>query len=267
MDNINFTYYERVNKLYIWREKAERVYWKELEDYKDYLLYDIIIGSYLDNGRSRFSIDNLGEFEIIDCLMPYEYCGIPDRKAEKTEVDEQGVSYITWIDTGSMLCVQQKIEQEVWYDDQRMLHMVLTHIPLTITDEIFRRDTGATRFVVQIEGKECELSDLIDINDDFIGWMKYSGQVEGNLQKISPDRETGCKETQQMLQNFPEEKMQIALEHCEFYIDPGYLHVRLPYWDYKLKEPAFVRNGNDLWRGWLTMRTDDIERFLRVEKW
>ena len=70
-----------------------------------------------------------------------------------------------------------------------------------------------------------------------------------------------------MLQNFPEEQMQTVLEHCEFYIEPGYLHVRFPYWDYELKEPEFVRNGNDLWRGWLTMKIGDVERFLKVEKW
>ena len=58
-----------------------------------------------------------------------------------------------------------------------------------------------------------------------------------------------------------------GIEHCEFYIEPGYLHVRLPYWDYELKEPGFVRNGDDLWRGWLTMKIGDVERFLKVEKW
>ena len=70
-----------------------------------------------------------------------------------------------------------------------------------------------------------------------------------------------------MLQNFPEEQMRAVLENCEFYIEPGYLHIRLPYWDYERKEPGFVMNGEDLWRGWLTMKTDDIEGFLKVEKW
>ena len=109
---ITFAYYERVNKLYIysWYSIDERkpMPLEELESYKDYLLYDIIIGSYLDNGRSRFSMDNLGEFEIIDYLMPYEYCGMPDREVSSTEVNEQGVSYITWMDNNNMLCIQQK---------------------------------------------------------------------------------------------------------------------------------------------------------------
>ena len=268
---ITFAYYERVNKLYIysWYSIDERkpMPLEELESYKDYLLYDIIIGSYLDNGRSRFSMDNLGEFEIIDYLMPYEYCGMPDREVSSTEVNEQGVSYITWMDNNNMLCIQQKAQQEVQYDDERLVHMVLGDIPFMLTDEIFGRYTGTSRFVVQIDGKDCELSELIEINDDFIEWIKSSVQAEGNLQRISPDRETGCIKTQQMLQNFPEEQMQIVLENCEFYIEPGYLHVRFPYWDYELREPGFVMNGNDLWRGWLTMKTDDIEGFLKVKKW
>ncbi len=263
---ISFAYYERVNKLYIYNrytiDTKEPMSWEELESYKDYLLYDVIIGSYLDNGRSRFSMDNLGEFEVIDYLFPYEYCGMPDREVSETEVDEQGVSYITWLYTDSMLCMQQKIQ----HDDRRIWGTVLGH-PVMLTDEIYGRDTGASRFVVQIDGKDCELSDLIEINDDFIEWVKSSGQAEGNLLRISPDRETGCIKTQQMLQNFPEEQMRAILENCEFYIESGYLHIRFPYWDYEAKKPGFVMNGDELWRGWLTMKTDDIEGFIKVEKW
>ncbi len=269
----NFAYYESVKKLYIYRgyavgtKKDGTMSWEELEDYKDYFLYDVIIGSYLDNGMSWFSMDNLGEFEIIDYRMPYEYCGMPDREVERTEADEQGVSYTTWLETDRILCIQQTIQQEVQYDNERLIHMVLGNIPFMLTDEVFGRYTGASRFVVQIDGKDCELSDLIEINDDFIEWMKSSGQAEGNLLRISPDWKTGCRKTKKMLKNFPEEQMKTVLENCEFYIEPGYLHIRFPYWDYEAEEPAFVKNGNDLWRGWLTVKTDDIERFLKVEKW
>ncbi|MDE7339660.1 MAG: hypothetical protein K2N80_03740 [Lachnospiraceae bacterium] len=263
---ISFAYYQKVRKLYIYSRYSvdveEPLSWEELESYKDYLLHDVVIGSYLDNGWSRFSMDDLGDFEIIDYLMPYAYCGMPDREVDRTEVDEHGVSYIIWLKTDSMLCIQQEIQ----HDDRRVWGTRLEH-PLMLTDEIFGRDAGASRFAVQIDGRDCGLADLIEVNDDFIEWVKYSGQAVGNLQRISLDRETGCGETQQMLQNFPEEKMQAVLEHCEFYIEPGYLHVRFPYWDYESEEPAFVMNGNDLWRGWLTMRADDMERFLKVEKW
>ena len=273
---ICFVYYEKVKKLFVYgfysiQGKKEPMSWGKFEYYRDYLLYDIIIGSHLDNRISRFSMDNLGEFEIIDYLLPYEYCGMPEREISETDVDEQGVSYITWLDTGSLLCIQQKIQheiqQEIQYDNRRMLHVVFGNIPCMLTDEVFGRYTGVSRFVVQIDGKDCELSDLIEINDDFIEWIKSSGQAQGNLHKTSPNREAGCIKTQQMLQNFPEEQMRAVLENCEFYIEPGYLHIRLPYWDYELKEPGFVMNGEDLWRGWLTMKTDDIEGFLKVEKW
>ena len=275
-DVIRFVYYGEVKKLYIYGfyniDGREPMSWEKLETYKDYFLYDLIIGSHLDNGRSKFSMDNLGDFEIIDYLIPYEYCGIPEREISSTEVDEQGVSYITWLDTGSLLCIQQKVQhelqQEIKYDSRMSgLYSTLGGVPFMLTDEIFGRYTGVSRFVVQMYGEDCGLSDLIEINDDFIEWIKSSGQAQGNLHKTSPNRETGCIKTQQMLQNFPEEHMQAVLENCEFYIEPGYLHIRLPYWDYELKEPGFVMNGEDLWRGWLTMKTDDIEGFLKVEKW
>ena len=271
VDSIRFAYYESVNKLYIYQgyavDSEETLSLEELEAYKDYFLYDVIIGSYLDNGMSWFSMDDLGEFEIIDYRMPYEYCGMTDREMKRTEVDEQGVSYTTWLETDRMLCIQQTIQQEVQYDDERLIHMVLRKIPFMLTDEVFGRYTGASRFVVQIDGKNCKLSDLIKIDDDFIEWMKNSGQAEGNLLRISPDWKTGCKKTKKMLKYFPEEEMKTVLENCEFYIESGYLHIRFPYWDYEAEEPGFVMNGNDLWRGWLTVKTDDIERFLKVEKW
>lgn len=273
---IRFVYYEEVKKLYIYGfyniDGSEPMSSEKLETYKDYFLYDLIIGSHLDSVRSRFSMDNPGEFEIIDYLIPYEYCGMPEQEISSTEVDEQGVSYITWLDTGSLLCIQQKVQHELQQEirhDSRMkgLYSSLGYVPFMLTDEVFGRYTGVSRFVVQIDGKDCGLSDLIEINNDFIEWIKSSGQAQGNLHKTSPDREMGCIKTQQMLQNFPEEQMQAVLENCEFYIEPGYLHIRLPYWDYELKEPGFVMNGEDLWRGWLTMKTDDIEGFLKVEKW
>lgn len=239
---ISFAYYKSVRKLYIYSRYSvdveESLSWEELESYKDYLLHDVVIGSYLDNGRSRFSMDDLGDFEIIDYLMPYEYCGMPDREVEKTEVDERGVSYTIWLDTDAILCIQQEIQ----HNERRIMGTRMEH-PLVLTDEVFGRDTGASRFIVQMDGKDCALSDLIEIDDDLIEWMKYSGLAVGNLQRISPDRETGCGETQRMLQNFPEEKMQAILEYCEFYVEPGYLHIRFPYWDYESEEPACRRAG------------------------
>lgn len=273
---IRFVYYAEVKKLYIYGfyniDGSEPMSSEKLESYRDYFLYDLIIGSHLDNGRSKFSMDNLGEFEIIDYLIPYEYCGMPEREINSTEMDERGVSYITWLDNGSLLCIQQKIQhelqQEIKYDSRMSgLYSTLGGVPFMLTDEIFGRYTGGSRFVVQMDGKDCELSDLIEINDDFIEWVKSSGQAQGNLHKTSPDRETGYIKTRQMLQNFPEEQMRAVLENCEFYIEPGYLHIRLPYWNYEAKNQGFVMNGDELWRGWLTVKTDDIEGFLKVEKW
>lgn len=260
---IEFIYYEKLDKLYIWGEKGE-MSWEEVEGYRDYLLHDIILGSYLELGKSRFSMGGLGEFELIDYLMPYEYCGMPEKELERVYDEEQGVAYTTWLDIGGMLCVQQDILRE-----NIGLHgsVTMNDIPSMVTDEVFGRDTGCSRFAVQQDGKECELSDLVRIDDAFIGWMKSSGQAEGDLQRISPDRESGSRKTQQMLRECPPDKAKEALEGCEFYIEPGYLHIRFPYWDYEAGEPGFMRNGDSLWKGWLTMRTDDMERFLKVGKW
>ena len=259
---IEFIYYEKLDKLYIWGEKGE-MSWEEVEGYRDYLLHDIILGSYLELGKSRFSMGGLGEFELIDYLMPYEYCGMPEKELERVYDEEQGVAYTTWLDIGGMLCVQQDIS----YDNVFVEGFDFGRIPSMVTDEVFGRDTGCSRFAVQQDGKECELSDLVRIDDAFIGWMKSSGQAEGDLQRISPDRESGSRKTQQMLRECPPDKAKEALEGCEFYIEPGYLHIRFPYWDYEAGEPGFIRNGDSLWKGWLTMRTDDMERFLKVGKW
>ncbi len=260
--NIFFAYYEEVDKLYIWGKRVG-ISWEEMEAYRDYLLYDIIINSYLDNGCSRFSMDNLGEFEVVDYLMPYEYCGMPEWEVERTEINEQGVRYITWVDTNQLLCVQQEIQ----HDDRRLDGYIRANLPAMISNDVFGREIGTSRFVVQLNGVDCRLSALITINNEFVDWIKNSGKAQGNLLRISADRESGCKKTQQMLQNCPEDTIKEILEWSEFYIEPGYLHIRFPYWDYEAKEPGFVKNGCDWWKGWLTVQTDDIGRFLRVEPW
>ena len=116
--------------------------------------------------------------------------------------------------------------------------------------------------------EELHLEDIIDLGSEFCQWIKYSGKTEGNLTKGAYSVEEGCEETQQMLRDCPEEKLEEALNGCEFYLEPGLLHLKLPYWNVKAKEPGWVRNGGDkLWKNWLTIRTDDIEAFLKAEKW
>ena len=116
--------------------------------------------------------------------------------------------------------------------------------------------------------EELYLEDIIDLDSEFCQWIKYSGKTEGNLTKGAYSVEEGCEETQQMLRDCPEEKLEEALNSCEFYLEPGLLHLKLPYWNDKAEEPGWVRNGGDkLWKNWLTIRTDDIETFLKAEKW
>lgn len=271
--NIFFAYNEYLKKLYIYGN-GNSIPLTELEEYRNYLLHDVIIGSWIKNGDSHYTIDDPGEFEIVDYLLPYEYCGEIKSEAEQTVLGYtkgyQGnfkgtESYTIWLENEELLCVQQKIE----YENKSWHGTIYPNIPEKLWIDVFGLDVGSSRFAVQrrTNGGICNLTDLVRMDDGFITWIKDSGQALGNLQKISANREEGYKNTQLMLQNCPEESVKAALEQCEFYIEPGYLHVRFPYWDYKSENPGWVKNGNELWKGWLTMETGDIEEFLKVEKW
>lgn len=270
-----FAYNECLHKLFIYQEEEEKGHISpaDLEAYRDYLLHDVIIRGWIEYGDSRYTMDDPGEIEIVDYLLPYEYCGETGIRADRETVnDRKGYmgsfegeeSYVIWLENEELLCVQQVIEY-----DRKFRGGVLKSIPEKLRENVNNMDTGGTRFIVQKkdDGLICALSDIVDVDDEFIEWMKSSGKAEGNLQKIPENREEGCRNTQIMLQNCPEERIKEALEQCEFYIEPGYLHIRFPYWDYKAEDSGWVKNGNSLWKGWLTMETGDIDKFLKVEKW
>lgn len=272
---IVFAYNEYLHKLFIYQEEEEKGYISpaDLETYRDYLLYDVIIRGWIEYGDSRYTMDDPGEIEIVDYLLPYEYCGDTGIRADQETVNyrkgymgsfEGEESYVIWLEGEELLCVQQVIEY-----DRKIRHGTMTRIPEKLRENVNNLDAGGTRFIVQKkdDGLICVLSDIVDVDDEFIEWIKSSGKAEGNLQKIPENREEGCRNTQMMLQNCPEERIREALEQCEFYIEPGYLHIRFPYWDHEAENPGWVKNGNSLWKGWLTMETGDIEEFLKVEKW
>ncbi len=273
---IIFAYNEYLNKLYIYQGEEDKgnIPLTDLEEYRNYLLHDVIIGSWIEYGDSYYTIDDPGEFEIVDYLLPYDYCGETGNGANQINVSylkgylehfEGKENYITWLENEELTCVQQIIE----YDSRYWHGTIYPKIPEKLRENVNGLDAGGTRFVVQKKenGQICGLSDIINMNDEFIEWMKASGKATGNLQKIPANREEGYKNTQLMLQNCPEESVRAALEQCEFYIEPGYLHIRFPYWDYESESPGWVKNGNELWKGWLTMETGDIEEFLKAEKW
>lgn len=275
---IVFAYNHQMHKLYIYQQDGE-IPLEDLERYRDYLLGEVLLGSWLDNGESRFSWDDLGKLEIVDYLLPYEYCGTGGNNADEEKAIYQKEytnrfraeeSYITWLESDELLCLQQKIEYDdrgdrdawgrIWFAPDMYKKML---------EESYGQNLGSSRFIVQEKesGKICSLSDIVNINDEFITWMKESGKAEGNLPKASKSREDGMKATQQMLADCPAERMEEELMKCEFYIEPGYLHIRFPYWSQSGESPGWQTNGNSLWKNWLTIKTEDIEAFLKVEKW
>lgn len=301
-DGLQFTYRSDTETLYIFEyrnrptgglgeygEKDEGALpLEELERYRDYFLYEVIIGEWMKSGESRYTMEDLGCFTIVDHTLPYEYCGsgcggVNPESITSEEHDHEGTrprreSYLTWLDNGRLRCIQQKTEYDYWEEYPNVTGFRGEEIEDTqyyedkswiIFTDYYRTDADSSRFVVQDKatGKICRLEDLVSMDGDFIRWLKESGQASGNLERTPESREAGEKDTLEMLGNCPEEKIREALAQAEFFIEPGYLHIRMPYWDYRAQEPDWVRNGNMVWKGWLTLRTEDIKGFLKTEPW
>ena len=116
--------------------------------------------------------------------------------------------------------------------------------------------------------EEMRLEDIVEMDGKFVRWLMVGKKVEGDLTKASYSVAEGWKQTVDMLRNCPQGKLEDALEECEFYLEPGLLHIKLPYWDYKFLKSGWMENGEgEIWKSWLTIRTEDIEEFLKVEKW
>lgn len=268
--DIIFAYNSSFDKLYIYSENALPI--EDRERYRDYLLGEIITGGWIENGKSRYTEEYLGEFEIIDYLFPYEYCGT----AGNGPVKEENVTYwdyeerhTVWLDNEEFLCIQQTSQKSARYDRSFASNELYQNYDEQIMQESYGMDVGSTQFFVQrkTDGSRCRFSDIVDTGPDFLAWLKTSGLAEGNLKKISGDRESGEKDTQEMLEICPEGEMAAVLENCEFYMEPGYLHFKFPYWNDTEGRQGWERNGNTLWRGWLTVRTEDIEGFLKTGRW
>lgn len=65
--------------------------WEEVEDRKEDFICKNILEQWFTGHRSRFSKDRLGELEVLDFLMPYEYCGKDNSEWKTvTETVEEG---------------------------------------------------------------------------------------------------------------------------------------------------------------------------------
>ena len=99
--------------------------WEEVEDRKEDFICKNILGQWFTEHKSSFSKDRLGELEVLDFLMPYEYCGKDNSEwMTVTETVEEGyggafqgkIRYTEW-DAGNLLCKQTQKSRDYGYPD------------------------------------------------------------------------------------------------------------------------------------------------------
>lgn len=246
--------------------------WEEVEDCKEIFICEEILGKWFESGKSSFSKNKLGELEVLDYLMPYEYCG-KDNSQQKniTEVVEEGykgsfegkVEYVVW-DSKDIRCMQVQQSRDYGYRN------IIERIEADMTGF----NTVSEKILVEWENiggviSDDSLEDILGLDcNSFVKWLKTSGLVKGNLTKLSYKREEGEAKTLEMLENCPDNVLQRLLGVADFYIEGGELHIHLPYYDYEAKEEVWLRNGTgELWQGWISVTLEDIRKFLPQWVW
>lgn len=249
--------------------KEEGISWGEVEDYKEDFICRDILDAWFDRHNSRFSRDSLGDLEVVDYLMPYEYCGGDNEdQILKTEIFEEGyqelfegkVEYTIWNAPFEIQCIQQSRD----YGYRNIMDR--------INADINGFDITAEKFSVKWEHDSTfnnSLKGFIDRYyrwDAFVRWLKYSGKVRGNLTKLAYSREEGEAQTIKMLRRCSGRMLSRIISECEFYLDEENLYLHFPYYDYKAENPGWLENGQgQVWMGWLVIRLEDIQDFLRSE--
>lgn len=249
------------------RLEEEGISWGEVEDAREDLICREILDPWFDRFNSSFSRDRLGDLEIIDYLMPYEYCGMENEgQILKTETFEEGyrelfegkVEYTIWDAPGEIQCILQS--RDYGYMD----------IIDRVNADINGFDTTGGKFSLKRNFDHLEEAsmmwdyiDALDHGSDFTHWLRYSGKVRGNLTKLAYTREEGEEQTLKMLKRCPERVLFRMVEECEFYMDEENLYMHFPYYDYKAENPGWLKNGEgQVWMGWLIVRQEDIQDFL-----
>ncbi|MDE7339659.1 MAG: hypothetical protein K2N80_03735 [Lachnospiraceae bacterium] len=245
--------------------------WEEVEDSKEAFICKNMLEKWFTEHKSSFTKDRLGELEVLDFLMPYEYCG-KDNSSWKTvtETVEEGygrtfqgkVQYTVW-DAGNLLCRQTQTSRDYGYRD----------IMERVEADMNGFNTVSEKFVVEWYCKRdwADEDDLenISVSDIFYGnwiefkdWLASSGKVEGNLTRLSYTREEGEIKTRELFGQY-------CLEECslfhmaDYYIAGDELNIRLAYYDDEAGNPGWLENGKgELWQGWITLKIDDIREFL-----
>ena len=262
--------------------EEQGISWADMEDHKEEFICGEILELWFGEEHDYFSRDRLGELEVVDFLMPYEYSGTDVEVPEKETIHE--VEYEGW-----EICRLKERVYTTWslplivYCKQESKEYNYTDITDRIEDDIKGVNTVSERFVMsrmefdysfhEMLRKKGEDVDYLVLNNQLrfyvndwnglIEWIQESGKVEGNLTKLAYRREEGEAKTLEMLRYYDRRMIKKILSSGEIYFDGDYLYVRFPYCDNTGKEPLWVGNGaSEVWQGWLAMKWDDISEFL-----
>ena len=258
-------YFERTLKEY-------GITWEEVEDGKEDFICKNIMGTWFAEHKSSFTKDRLGELEVIDFLMPYEYCGKDNSEwMTVTETVEEGyggvfngkLQYTEW-DAGYAQCRQTQKSRDYGYHD------VMERIEAdmkgfnTVSEEMeVRWDIEMEKLFWREEDGYASVNDILE-SSNFVDWLMNSGKVEGNLTKLSYTREEGEAKTREMLEHYQRAALFNFLSVADYYIAGDELNIRLAYYDYEAGNPDWMENGKgELWQGWITVKIDDVREFMR----
>ncbi len=246
--------------------------WEEVEDSKEDFICKNILGQWFTGHKSSFSKDRLGELEVLDFLMPYEYCGKDNSEwMTVTDTVEEGykgafqgkIRYIEW-DAGNLLCKQtQKSRDYGYHDIMERIEADMNGFN-TVSEEI------AVEWYSRWKGKDRDKQEFDSVGDIFyldcryfVDWLQAEGKVEGNLTKLSYTREEGEAKTREMIAQYSDSILFRNLEAADYYITGDELHIRLAYYDYEAENPGWLENGKgEVWQGWITVKIDDIREFF-----
>ena len=253
--------------------KEYGINWEEVEDRKEDFICKYILGTWFAEHKSSYTKDRLGELEVLDFLMPYEYCGSDNSEwMTVTETVEEGyggafkgkVKYTEW-DAGNLLCRQIQKSRDYGYRD----------IMERIEADMNGFNTVSEEIIVvwydKWNGKEVDEQEYIPLTrifggsnaSEFSKWLKNRGKVKGNLTKLSYTREEGEEKTREIIEKYAEIRIWDFFQPAEYYIAGEDLNIRLAYYDYESETPGWLENGKgEVWQGWITFKLYDIQQLL-----
>ena len=253
--------------------KEYGITWEGVEDSKEDFICKNILGTWFAEHNSSYTKDRLGKLEVLDFLMPYEYCGKDNSEwITVTETVEEGyrgtfngkVQYTVW-DTGDFLCRQTQKSRDYGYHD--IMERIEADINgfNTVSEDIKAEWYCKWQRQYEDEQEYDSLADVLNCSE-FLDWLQAGGAVEGNLTKLAYTREEGEEKTREMLEQCSGSKLYRNLQTADYYIAGNELNIRMAYYDYETENFDWVENGKgELWQGWITVKIDDVREFFDAE--